>query len=367
MIYCDSRECDDRKTGDEQLDLKPEVERLKAAIEQDNGTPTPADTALDELTALVPHLPNPKEMTNAQKEKEKAILRERLKALNAVPRSDWHESFENIVQLEVEHWNNGTKVEREVSIGEGAPRTDFIVVTGERLPDFVKSVFRIFLKKNALEYKRPDDVLIEAMVWKTAGYGNLLIGTEKDYDKDELTLTIFAYKKNKKQFTSMVERGIISATEVKGIYTVNGLTRLPYQVVIIDELEGTEYAAFRALSDHATVEDVQIVLATMKETTVVAERDRYHNILQTIEIHNPGAVKEMIVEDRSMRSVFLDVLKPEIDEMTQDAVTNSLFQYVSDGAMPVDYAAKQRGLTPDAFVHDMTAAGYKVPQQQPRP
>ena len=67
-----------------------------------------------------------------------------------------------------------------------------------------------------------------------------------------------------------------------------------------------------------------------------------------------------------MRSVFLDVLKPEIDEMTQDAVTNSLFQYVSLGGMTVEFAAKQRGLTPDAFVHDMTAAGYKVPQQQAR-
>ena len=68
-----------------------------------------------------------------------------------------------------------------------------------------------------------------------------------------------------------------------------------------------------------------------------------------------------------MRSVFLDVLKPEIDEMTQDAVTNSLFRYVSLGGMTVEFAAKQRGLSPDAFVRDMTAAGYKVPQQQARP
>ena len=277
------------------------------------------DTALDELSALIPRLPSPQKMSNSQKEKERKILSARLKDLNSVPRSDWHESFEYIMQLEIESWNNGSRVDREVSIGESAPRADFIIITGKKLPEFVKTVFRIFLKKNALEYKRPDDVLTEQMVWKTAGYGNLLIGTDRDFDKNDMTLTLFAYRKNKKQFSSMLGQGVLSETAVRGIYAVNGLTRLPYQVVLIDELEGIEYAAFRALSDHAATEDVSLVMTAMKKSAA-ADRDRYHNILQTIEAHNPGAVKQMIVEDRNMESIFMPLFETQIQARVDEEV-----------------------------------------------
>ena len=77
------------------------------------------------------------------------------------------------------------------------------------------------------------------------------------------------------------------------------------------------------------------------------------------------------VEDERMHGVLREIMKDDFEQVSRDAanqaITNSLFQYVSLGGMTVEFAAKQRGLTPDAFVHDMTAAGYKVPQQQARP
>ena len=41
------------------------------------------EAVLAELTELIPRLPDPKSMTNAQKEQEKKQHRDRLKALNA--------------------------------------------------------------------------------------------------------------------------------------------------------------------------------------------------------------------------------------------------------------------------------------------
>ena len=38
----------------------------------------------------------------------------------------------------------------------------------------------------------------------------------------------------------MLEQGILTPSEVRGIYRVNGLTKLPYQIVIAQELEGRE-------------------------------------------------------------------------------------------------------------------------------
>ena len=274
----------------------------------------------EELLALLTRLPDPKRLSNAQKDRERKLFRERLKALNAAPRSDWHREFENILQIEVESWENGAVIDREVSIGEDAPRGDFLVVSETKLPKAAKSVFRLFLKKNCLEYKRPAEAVTERMVWKMAGYGALLIGTDigSVYQADELTLSIFAYKKNEKQFASMLERGLLQTTDVKGVYAVHGMTPLPYQIVIAGELEGREYAAYRALSDRADICDVSEILETMKACSLQT-RDRYFSILQTIEAHNPGTVRDMIREENTMSDIFLDLFEPQIQEREKKA------------------------------------------------
>ena len=272
-----------------------------------------AEAVQNELFALLPRLPDPDILSDAQKDRERKRLRERLKALNAVPRSDWHREFENIMQIEIESWHNDAWIEREVSIGEDAPRVDFMMVSGTALSEDVKSVFRIFRSKNAVEYKRPSEALTEQMVWKTGGYAALLIGTARgsEYDRDALTVSIFAYTKNRTQFASMMERGLIEATETAGIYRVNGMVPLPYQIVIIEELEGREYAAYRALSEHTDIEDLSVILDAMR-VCPVSIKDRYFSILQTIEVHNPGAVRELIQEERQMNTSFFEMFKPEL-------------------------------------------------------
>ena len=284
--------------------------------ESANG-PAAAQEALFEL---LPRLPDPRTLSSARKERERKLLRRRLKDLNAVPRSDWHREFENILQIEVESWNNGTVIEREVFVGEDAPRADFILVRGATLPEHVKSVFHIFRKKNAIEYKRPSEVLTERMIWKAGGYGNLLIGTGQasEYDADELTLSVFAYRKQERQFVDMLERGLVRATETGGIYRVIGMTPLPYQIVITEELEGREYAAFRALSDRTNARDSSFLLDAMKVSSLTS-RDRYMSILQTIELHNPGAVRHIIWEEPDMNTVFMDLFEPQIQERERKA------------------------------------------------
>ena len=305
-------------TEDEQEQRGKNTETIEAADATEAANA--ADAVLDELDALLPRLPDPEMLTDAQKDRERKQHRDRLKVLNAVPRSDWHREFEDILQIEIASWHNGSVILRETSIGEDAPRADFILISGARLTGPVKSVFRIFREKNAIEYKRPTESLTEKMIWKTGGYGNLLIGTaqESEYSADELSLSIFAYRKNKKQFASMIGRGILRASEAKGIYHVIGMTPLPYQVVIVEELEGREYAAYRALSKHAEIQDIAVILDSMKESPLNI-RDRYFRILQMIELHNAGAVRDMIREDRKMKTIFLDLFEPEIQEREKKA------------------------------------------------
>ena len=92
------------------------------------------EETLKELDELLPRLPDPKMMTNSQKDKEKKQLRERLKALNATPRSDWHREFANILQIEFDTWDLKSWVLNEHTIGEDAPRADFVMFAEGDLP-----------------------------------------------------------------------------------------------------------------------------------------------------------------------------------------------------------------------------------------
>ena len=96
-------------------------------------------------------------MTEAEKQEERKQLLARLKQLNTYPRSDWHREFEDALQIDVESWDNGSWVIREHSLGEEAPRIDFIVVSGNKLPTNVKAVFKIFRRNNVIEFKGPGD------------------------------------------------------------------------------------------------------------------------------------------------------------------------------------------------------------------
>ena len=145
------------------------------------------------IASFFQSLPDPQDMSSYEREQERVQLLDRLKALRAVPRSDWHREFEDVLQIDVDSWNNHAWIEREVSIGEDAPRADYLIVNSEGLPKTAKSVFQIFRKHNVVEYKSPGDLITRRTIWKTAGYGCLLLGTTKAqaYPEDQLTLTIF--------------------------------------------------------------------------------------------------------------------------------------------------------------------------------
>ena len=279
---------------------------------------------------------SPSDMTEAEKNKERKQLRERLKTLNATPRSDWHREFEDAVQLTIEAWN-------------------------------VEKVFSFFLCHNALEFKGPGDRLDRLTLRKSAGYGHFLIATakkEENITAKNVTLSIFASEVNQTDFAEMVKSGTLTKTDTPGVYTVNGLTDLPFQVVIIGELEGEAYAAYRVLKKHAEVSDVELLLDRLEKADEGNDQnmmDRLHRILDLVEKKNPGTVADKIEEMKTMKSVFMDVLKPEIDERVNTAVTAAVdnttrtiyFTLVQDGDITLERAAQKTGISVDQFQAQM--------------
>ena len=136
--------------------------------------------------------------------------------------------------------------------------------------------------------------------------------------------------------------------------------------MITDELEGDEYAAYRVLTDHAREEDVKIVANSGKINPIVNELCQ--KIIEFVDSKNPNLIDTIKGGEENMGRTLMDIMRPEIDkeysqrEKEHDRI--NLFTYVIDGVMPVDYAAKHAGLTPEQFKKDLESYKESIANPQ---
>ena len=229
-------------------------------------------------------------MTDAERKARISKLLAELKDLQATPRSDWHAGFEALLRIEAHKYGGRVRIKTEHLLGEEPPRADFVVLIDEDGLLADKEIFRIFRKHNICEYKNPHAALNERVIRKGCGYVNLYIGTaehEGDVPSDQVTLSIFRAAKPEKLFQEMAEKGQLTEDATKGIYHVKGIIDLPFQIVITSELEGPEYAAYRALTDHASEVDVEQVIRDGSRETDSAMQDHYRVFLDLVARKNP--------------------------------------------------------------------------------
>ena len=259
-------------------------------------------------------------MTEAEKTARIRELRAELKELQATPRSDWHSGFEALLRIEMYQYGNRVQIKSEQLLGENPPRADYLILVEEPGLRMDKAVFRIFRGQNIIEFKNPHDELNERVIRKICGYANFYIGIaehEGDVPANEVTLSIFRAARPEKLFRKLLADGNLAAdVEYKGIYYVKGLTDLPFQIVITSELEGTEYAAYRALTDSAGKLDVEQVILDGEAETEYALREHFRVFLELVARKNPDLIYE-IRRDHDMEITWMDIFKDVIDERVQ--------------------------------------------------
>lgn len=299
-------------------------------------------------------LPDPATMTEQAKKAEIEAITKRLKQLRATPRSDWHRIFEYLLREEARPYGTDVEIRVEQELGADPPRVDYLILDDMKHLMRGKEIFAIFKQHNIVEYKNPDDALNSRVVSKIIGYANFYIALAKhEYDRprSEVSISIFRATRNHKMFNEMFANGTLVSTETPGIYHVRKLTDIPFQIVITDELEGDEYAAYRVLTDHACEEDVRIVANSGRTNPIVGELCQ--RIIEFVDSKNPDLIDTIKGGEKSMGRTLMEIMRPEIDEEYTQRDRINLFTYVIDGVMPIDYAAKHAGLTPEQFKKDL--------------
>ena len=323
--------------------------------------------------------PSPEEISKLPDEQKKKLakeLRALWKALNTHPRSDWHKlGFETILRIEMHPYGDTVQILTEQTLGEEPPRIDYIILVAKEARRMKKGIYRFFRRFNIIEYKNPHDALDERVIRIIIAYANFYIGTaahKSDVPADEVTISIFRAVKNKELFERMMQAGELEATEEPGVYRVKKLTDLPFQIVITSELVGPEYAKYRVLVDgeHADTEDLKRVLEDGRTETDASMQNYYREFLNFVGQKNPQTFEEVIGVDKAMEDYLMHVLRKRIDQekahavqiATQKNTMVNLYEYVQDGGMTVDFAAKKARQERSAFLANMRRAGFSVPE-----
>ena len=215
-------------------------------------------------------------MGEDEKKEEARLLAARLKELRATPRSDWHREFERILRIEAEPYGGDVQITAEHTLGVDPPRADFLILDDRKrmMRESGKGIFQIFREHNIVEYKNPNDVLDGRTLRKTCGYANLYIsaaGHAGDVPEGGVSVSVFRAVKPRALFSKLEGDGMLEPSGTPGVYKVKGMTDLPFQIVITDELEGGEYAAYRALSDHAAEQDMEALVRAGQEAGKVCQ------------------------------------------------------------------------------------------------
>ena len=255
-------------------------------------------------------------MTEAERQAKISELQAELRELTATPRSDWHKAFEALLRIETHKYGDRVQIKTEHLLGEEPPRADFVLLIDEDGLLAGKGIFKIFRKHNVCEYKNPHDALNERTIRKGCGYVNLYIGTaehEGDIPSDQVTLSIFRATRPDKLFRELEAKGQLQADSIHGIYHVTGMMDLPFQIVITDELEGPEYAAYRALTDHARGADVEQIIRQSTQEADSSMQAHYRALLALVARKNPNTIEDLR-RDLTMERDWMDIFKDAIDE-----------------------------------------------------
>ncbi|MBQ8093645.1 MAG: hypothetical protein IJ242_08735 [Clostridia bacterium] len=281
-----------------------------------------------------------KRLSLEEREVEKNRLLRRLEELEAMPADDWHMAFEAAIRIALYKYRDRYSLIRETRLGNQPPRADYLIIKSEPEVRFDLPMFSLFRKHNIVEYKRPDDQLNERIIRKAIGYANFYIGTaererEGDVPSDEVTISLFHNTMNDKLLSRMkAEQTIEVDTNCPGLYYVRKLTDLPMQIVIGSELEGTEYAAFRALTSKPSLHDIEQLIRNGKNTTDSDQRDDYRMIFELIGHKNPGIFLTIPKGGEKMGDIFFDQIfadeyKQRIKENTEQ-VTKQVTKEVAE-------------------------------------
>lgn len=220
-------------------------------------------------------------------------------------------------------------IEREYPLTKEAPRMDFLIIKKEKDTQIENAVGRMFRKHNVIEYKNPNDALNSDVVWKVIGYAGLYKGLGEHVNEipaEELTISIFRNRYPRDLFREWKKEGVEVRHPYSGVYYVEGIVRLPLQIIVANELKEEEFLSLRILMPGAEEREIRKFLAYMNTLRNPGDRKDAEAVLRVSISANVELYERAGREDEMINQVvwrlFGDEIEKAVEEKLEEVVTD---------------------------------------------
>lgn len=235
---------------------------------------------------------------------------------------DWHSGFYAAACFVLN--DEPYELLKEYELNKQPIRID-VLIKSESNVTTNKDIAKIFRRINVVEYKNPTDSLNYIQYYKTVSYACLYIGNCVIKDKvspKDMTVSIFRDRYPKKLFKQLAENGCSVKKYKPGIYYVEGKVLFPTQIIVINQLKGDEYLAFKSLSDLFSAKDAMKFVDIAKNKRNSANHEYLDAILQVSINVNRNMYDELRRRDPMMCQALKELLKEEIQEEIDKATAD---------------------------------------------
>lgn len=156
----------------------------------------------------------------------------------------WHSGFQAILELELSQDRGQLEFHREFNLSKKPLQIDTLIIRTHSEYEIRKSIGRMFLKYNVIEYKSPGDYTSIRDFFKVMGYACILLadsGKASAVSSGEITITFMGslYPVRLAGYLAACLRAAVER-EYPGIYYVTGLM-FPVQIVNLRDLPKSKF------------------------------------------------------------------------------------------------------------------------------
>lgn len=232
---------------------------------------------------------------------------------NANESIDWHSGFAGALELAFRRNRGEITIEREHLLAKEPLRIDFLLIKKKPETIIDNAVGKAFRGHNIIEYKNPNDALNIDVIWKVIGYAGIYksLGTTVDAIKaDDLTVSIVRCSKPYKLFKQLSKEGKTITKEHSGVYRISGMSEIALQVIVTDELDETDFTAFKIMRSNADITLVRSFLREVKNYTEQGDKYDAEAVLRVSATVNQG-IFGMIRGDKFMGDILRELMKDD--------------------------------------------------------
>ena len=184
------------------------------------------------------------------------------------------------------------------------------------------------------------------ILWKSIGYAGLYI-SQRGVNEGQITVTIFRSSWDQAFYEKLTVTGSVKTAAVPGVYIVTGYSKIETRIIITDELEGKEYAAYRTLKEKPDENDLKLLINDSGDDE--STRTYVQVILNLVAEKNPGMIEELSGRDKTMNEELKRIFKKDLDQRFMEGQILTYYGMVQKGRMTIEEAASDLEMTVEEF------------------